>query len=138
MIDHLSTYATDYAATRAFYESVFPVLGYEMRADFALEHDEDLPGRKMCAWGPPGRPVFWVIEVKSAYEPRHVALTAPDRATVDRFHAVGLASGGRDNGAPGVRAIYHPDYYGSFLLDPDGNNVEAVCHAPPGADAGKS
>ena len=138
MIDHMSTYANDYGATRAFYESVLPVLGYEMQADFAVEEDEALPGRKVCAWGPPGRTVFWVIEAIRAIDPRHIAITAPDRTAVDRFHAVGLASGGTDNGAPGVRAIYHPDYYGSFLLDPDGNNVEAVCHAPSGAGAGES
>jgi predicted lactoylglutathione lyase len=59
-----------------------------------------------------------------------VAFTAEDRETVDAFHAAALAAGGRDNGAPGVREIYHPDYYGAFVLDPDGNNVEAVCHTP--------
>ena len=58
----------------------------------------------------------------------HVALAAPDRATVDAFHAATLAAGGTDNGPPGVRAIYHPTYYGAFVLDPDGNNIEAVCH----------
>ena len=137
MIDHYSTYAKDYAATRAFYEAVFSVLGFSMQADFALEHDEDLPGRKICAWGPTGRTVFWVIESVRAIDPRHVAIMAPDRAAVDRFHAVGLEAGGNDNGPPGVRAIYHPNYYGSFLLDPDGNNVEAVCHLPPNAAAGE-
>jgi len=130
MIDHLSTYAKDFAATRAFYAAVFGVLGYEIQADMKLTDDVDLPGRKICAWGPPGRAVFWVIESKDATQPRHLAFMASDRATVDRFHSVGLAAGGSDHGAPGLRAIYHADYYGSFLLDPDGNNVEAVCHTP--------
>ena len=129
MIDHLSTYATDYVATRQFYEAVFGVLGYAIQAEFELDDDEELPKRKICAWGPSGKTTFWVIETKSTIEPRHVAFTSPDRATVDRFHAAGLAAGGTDHGAPGIRAIYHPDYYGAFLLDPDGNNVEAVCHS---------
>ncbi len=63
----------------------------------------------------------------------HVAFAAPDRATVDAFHAAALAAGGRDNGAPGLRPHYHPDYYGAFVLDPDGHNVEAVCRRSPGA-----
>ena len=62
----------------------------------------------------------------------HVAFTAADRKTVDAFHAAALAAGGTDNGGPGVREIYHPHYYGAFVLDPDGNNVEAVCHTPAG------
>jgi catechol 2,3-dioxygenase-like lactoylglutathione lyase family enzyme len=61
----------------------------------------------------------------------HVAFAAPDRAAVDAFHAAALAAGGSDNGAPGPRPLYHPAYYGAFVLDPDGNNVEAVCHRPP-------
>ena len=130
MIDHLSTYATNHAATRSFYDAVLGVLGFGIQAEMTLDTDEELAGRRICAWGPAGRTVFWVIEVKEAYTPRHVAFTAPDRETVDRFHAAGLAAGGADHGAPGVRAIYHPDYYGAFLLDPYGNNVEAVCHAP--------
>jgi catechol 2,3-dioxygenase-like lactoylglutathione lyase family enzyme len=62
----------------------------------------------------------------------HVAFSTADRATVDRFHAAALEAGGRDNGLPGVRDIYHPTYYGAFVLDPDGYNIEAVCHEPPG------
>ena len=61
----------------------------------------------------------------------HIAFSAPDRETVDAFHAAALAAGGTDNGAPGVRENYHPNYYGAFVLDPDGNNVEAVCHRAP-------
>lgn len=130
MIDHLSTYALDYAKTRTFYAAVLEVLGYDVQAEFTLDQDDELPGRRICAWGPPGRSIFWVIETTQAYTPRHVAFTASDRASVDRFHAAGRAAGGSDHGAPGVREIYHPDYYGGFLLDPDGNNVEAVCHQP--------
>lgn len=128
MIDHISSYTTRYPESRAFYEAVFGVLGFGIQADVVADWDEAMPGRRMCAWGPPGRGVFWVIEVQSAMDPRHVAFSAPDRTTVDAFHSAGLAAGGRDHGAPGLRPIYHPDYYGAFLLDPDENNVEAVCH----------
>ena len=128
MIDHLSTYATDYAATRAFYESALEPLGSVVQTEMEMSWDPDFPGRRACAFGPEDRPIFWVIEVKEAYSPRHIAFTAESRKAVDAFHAAALEGGGTDHGAPGVRAIYHPDYYGAFVLDPDGNNVEAVCH----------
>jgi len=130
MIDHLSTYATDYTATRAFYEATLPTLGYKFQFEMTFEEDPELKGRRACAFGPEGRPVFWVIETKVEYTPRHLAFEAPDHGAVDAFHAAGLGAGGSDHGAPGPRPIYHEHYYGSFLLDPDGNNVEAVCHAP--------
>ncbi len=93
--------------------------------------DPDLPGRRACAFGS-SRPVFWVIEAKEPYSPRHVAFTAASREQVNAFHAAGLEAGGSDHGEPGPRPIYHEHYFGSFLLDPDGNNVEAVCHLPAG------
>jgi catechol 2,3-dioxygenase-like lactoylglutathione lyase family enzyme len=122
MIDHLSTYATDYAATRAFYEAVLPPLGYTLQMDF--------PDNNMCAFGPPKNPVFWVIAATKAATPRHIAFSASDRESVTHFYHTGLQQGGQDNGSPGLRSQYHEHYYGAFLLDPDGNNVEAVCHAP--------
>jgi len=121
MIDHMSTYATDYAASRAFYQAVLPLLGYTVQAEFP----------NMCAFGPAGRPVFWVIEVAAAATPRHIAFSAPGREMVTHFYHAGLEHGGSDNGPPGIRPQYHEDYYGAFLLDPDGNSVEAVCHYPP-------
>jgi catechol 2,3-dioxygenase-like lactoylglutathione lyase family enzyme len=130
MIDHLSSYAPDFDATRGFYLAVLGALGFEVQMEFALDQDENLPGRRVCAWGPPGRPIFSVVEAKHAIDPRHVAFEAADRAAVDRFHAAGIATGAADHGAPGLREIYSPDYYGAFLIDPDGNNVEAVCHTP--------
>ncbi|MCX7304617.1 MAG: VOC family protein [Hyphomicrobiales bacterium] len=75
-------------------------------------------------------PVWWLREGGEPGPGRHVAFAARNRAEVDAFHAAAMAAGGRDNGAPGVRAHYHPDYYGAFVLDPDGNNIEAVCHKP--------
>jgi catechol 2,3-dioxygenase-like lactoylglutathione lyase family enzyme len=130
MIDHLSTYATDYAATKAFYAAALGALGHGLQTERVAAEDPAFPTRRMCAFGPPRRPVFWIIEVREPASPRHVAFAAPDRATVDAFHAAALRAGGRDHGAPGLRPHYHPHYYGAFVLDPDGNNVEAVCHAP--------
>lgn len=132
MIDHLSTYATDFDATRSFYTAALSELGFSLQAEMALEQDPDLPGRRVCAFGPSGKPAFWIIEVKEPHTPRHVAFTAADHDRVAAFHAAGLEAGGKDNGAPGPRPIYHQHYYGAFLTDPDGNNVEAVCHAPQG------
>jgi catechol 2,3-dioxygenase-like lactoylglutathione lyase family enzyme len=130
MIDHLSTYATDFLPTRNFYEAALQELGYTVQSEVTFESDPDLPGRRACAFGPDGRTIFWVVEVRAPSSPRHIAFAAKDRPAVDAFHQAGLSSGGRDNGAPGPRPVYHEHYYGSFLIDPDGNNVEAVCHTP--------
>lgn len=131
MIDHMSTYATDYAATRAFYEATLPGLGYAVQAEFVTEWDPEWPARRICAFGPAGKPVLWIIEAREPATPRHVAFAARDRDAVRGFHEAGLAAGGSDNGAPGNRPEYHEHYFGAFLLDPDGNNVEAVCHEAP-------
>jgi catechol 2,3-dioxygenase-like lactoylglutathione lyase family enzyme len=130
VIDHISTYATDFAASKRFYEAALGPLGSVVVSEMVTTWDADFPTRRACAFGPAGRPVFWVIEVRDPVGPRHVAFTAADHASVDAFHKAALASGGGDNGAPGPRPIYHEHYYGAFALDPDGNNVEAVCHAP--------
>ena len=130
MIDHLSSYTTRFDVARRFYAAALGALGYDVQTEMEMTWDEELPGRHACAWGPPGQPVFWLIEARERYEPRHVAFAASDRSGVDAFHRAALAAGGRDHGAPGVREIYHPDYYGAFVLDPDDNNVEAVCHLP--------
>ncbi|MGI9307967.1 MAG: VOC family protein [Gammaproteobacteria bacterium] len=129
MIDHLSTYATDFESTRAFYIAVLPPLGYELQEEMEIP-DGDASKRRACAFGPDGKPLFWIIEAQQTYTPRHFAFAAPDRAAVAAFHTAGLAAGGKDFGEPGLRPVYHEHYYGSFLLDPDDNNVEAVCHTP--------
>lgn len=130
MIDHLSTYATDYAATRSFYEVALGALGYHVQMELTAEWNEDFPTQRMCAFGPAGRPVFWIIETREPATPRHFAFRAESRADVDAYHREAVAAGGEDNGLPGVRPQYHENYYGAFVLDPDGNNTEAVCHAP--------
>ena len=130
MIDHISTYATDYEATRRFYVEALGELGYGLHMEFVAEWNPDFPTQRLCAFGPRERPVFWVIEVREPATPRHVAFSAESREAVGRFHEEGLAHGGQDNGGPGLRPNYHEHYFGAFVLDPDGNNVEAVCHLP--------
>jgi catechol 2,3-dioxygenase-like lactoylglutathione lyase family enzyme len=132
MIDHLSTYATNFTTTKTFYEAVLPTLGYELHSEMTLDSDPALPGRRVCAFGPAGKPVLFIVEVADTASPRHIAFAAPNREAVALFHESGLTAGGQDLGAPGLRPVYHQHYYGSFLIDPDGNNVEAVCHAPSG------
>ena len=130
MIDHISSYTTDFPAARAFYEAAMHSLGYAIQAEMVTDWDSDFPERRCCAWGPSGKSVFWVIEVREAYSPRHIAFSASSRTAVDDFYKAAMSAGGRDHGEPGVRAVYHADYYGAFVLDPDDNNVEAVCHTP--------
>ena len=120
MFDHVGLNVRDWEASRAFYTQALAALGYAEVMAF-----EDW---KACAFGPEGRPNFWIAQREPYGTGTHVAFTCPDRATVDAFHAAAVAAGGSDNGAPGLREHYHPTYYGAFVLDPDGNNVEAVCH----------
>ena len=133
MIDHLGIEVADYARSRAFYERVLATLGYGV----VMEVTRDMTGGyEGCGFGPPDRPHFWVG--KGDGEPgrgAHIAFTAGSRAQVDAFHAAALAAGARDNGAPGLRPHYHPHYYGAFAIDPDGHNIEAVCHLPADTDA---
>ena len=93
-----------------------------------FDADPDFPGRRACVFGPAGRSVFWVVEVRESSSPRHIAFAAESREAVAEFHLAGLTAGGEDFGAPGLRPNYHEHYFGAFLTDPDGNNVEAVCH----------
>jgi catechol 2,3-dioxygenase-like lactoylglutathione lyase family enzyme len=122
MLDHIYVPASDLAASRSFYEQALAPLGVEVLIA--------RPG--VVGFGANGKPEFFLRE-GPARDVVHVAFAAADRPTVDAFHAAGLAAGGRDNGSPGVRAVYHPNYYGAFVLDPDGHNVEAVCHHPAGS-----
>jgi catechol 2,3-dioxygenase-like lactoylglutathione lyase family enzyme len=121
VLDHIIISASDLAVSRPFYERALAPLGHEVVLEFS----------GVLGMGPGGKPEFWLRE-GPVTQPVHVAFSAPDRSTVDAFHAAALTAGGRDNGGPGLREIYHPAYYGAFVLDPDGHNVEAVCHAPEG------
>jgi catechol 2,3-dioxygenase-like lactoylglutathione lyase family enzyme len=119
MLDHIGLAVTDYAKAKAFYEKALAPLGYAVMMEFG----------DACGLGMGGKPDFWVSAGKPA-ESLHVAFVAPDRAAVDGFYQAAMAAGGRDNGPPGLRPQYHPNYYGAFVLDPDGANIEAVCHNP--------
>ena len=118
MIDHLKLHVRDVERSRAFYEEALAPLGYRAMLE---------PAHGVVGFGA-DRPDFWVALDPEAAGFAHVAFAVDSTATVDAFHAAALEAGGRDNGAPGPRPQYHPRYYGAFVLDPDGNNVEAVCH----------
>jgi catechol 2,3-dioxygenase-like lactoylglutathione lyase family enzyme len=134
MIDHVTLRVADFARSRAFYVAALAPLAYSVMAEY--EHD----GARIAGFGwtraDGSRKVdWWIVQNPAAAGlavsgPTHLALLATDRATVDAFHGAAIAAGGRDNGKPGLRPHYHARYYGAFVLDPDDNNVEAVCHAP--------
>lgn len=126
MLDHLGIGISDYARSTAFYDAVLAPLGLKQLYKVPVEFTG---GVDSVGYGDT-RPFFWISENDTTSGRLHIAFSAKDRATVDAFHAAAMAAGGRDNGAPGVRPHYHPDYYGAFVLDPDGHNVEAVCHTP--------
>ena len=120
MIDHINLNVRDFGAARAFYAQALEPLGVKVIMEFGT----------MAGLGNDGKPDLWISERGEPSGPLHVAITAPDRETVNAFYAAALQAGGVDNGAPGPRPQYHESYYGAFVLDPDGNNVEAVCHRP--------
>ncbi len=126
MIDHLGISVSDYARSKAFYDAALAPVGALMIMTVPTEHTG---GVKVGGYGR-DRPVFWLHGAGEPGPGRHIAFSADSRADVDAFHSAAIAAGGRDNGAPGLRPHYHPDYYGAFVLDPDGNNIEAVCHRP--------
>jgi catechol 2,3-dioxygenase-like lactoylglutathione lyase family enzyme len=126
VIDHVGFAVADYPRSKAFYERALAPLGYALLLEFS---------GAAAGFGKTGRPSFFIEAYGEPVRGRlHIALRAESRAHVDAFHAAALAAGGIDNGGPGVRAVYHPDYYGAYVLDPDGNNIEAVCHEPEEAD----
>ncbi len=125
MIDHITFGVTDFARSTAFYDRAFAPLGVRRLFDVPREH---VGGVSATGYGD-RRPWFWIAEHDATRGKLHVAIRAGSRAAVDAFHAAALAAGGTDNGAPGPRPHYHPTYYGAFVLDPDGHNIEAVCHA---------
>jgi catechol 2,3-dioxygenase-like lactoylglutathione lyase family enzyme len=121
MLDHMGFSVSDYERSKAFYEKALAPLGFKLLM-------EPVPG--IGGFGDGQKPFFWIGTRGPAQSEIHVAFAADSRESVDAFHAAALEAGGTDNGGPGVREIYHPTYYGAYVLDPDGNNVEAVCHKP--------
>jgi catechol 2,3-dioxygenase-like lactoylglutathione lyase family enzyme len=130
MLDHIGFGVSDYARSKSFYERTLVPLGIGI----VMEVRPEEGGHVAVGFGRDGKPFFW-IALGGVSANIHVAFTAGTRAEVDAFHRAALAAGGRDNGGPGLRAHYHPNYYAAFVLDPDGHNVEAVCHRPSDAQA---
>ena len=127
MIDHTGITVGDYATSKAFYVAALASIGYSLIAEVPAS----VTGHAQAAgFGAPPKPDFWISAGSANKPPVHVAFRVSSRAMVDAFHKAAMAAGGRDNGAPGLRPHYHPNYYGAFVLDPDGHNIEAVCHGP--------
>lgn len=124
MIDHTGLSVSNFEAARAFYDAALSPLGTVFLVQIPLEHTG---GVKVAGYGATG-PYFWLTEGEAQHPPLHVAFAAKTRAEVDAFYHAAIAAGGTDNGAPGLRPHYHATYYGAFVRDPDGNNIEAVCH----------
>ena len=127
ILDHVGLNVGDYQRSKAFYTKVLAPLGIAPLMEFG----------EACGFGRDGKPDFWIGKGPSSYQtpeqlrvitPTHLAFKARSRAEVEAFHAAAIEAGGKDFGAPGLRPIYHPNYYGAFALDPDGHNVEAVFH----------
>jgi len=127
MIDHTGLNVSDYQKSKAFYVAALAPLGYQV----VMELPSSIVPDGGMGLGVPPKPDFWVAGGKPNVPPLHVAFRAENRAQVDAFYKAALAAGGRDNGPPGPRPHYHANYYGAFVLDPDGHNIEAVCHDPP-------
>lgn len=123
MLDHVTIGVRDVERSKAFYDAALLPLGIErLYAE----------GTAFAGYGIRPKAFFWIGQRDAPQTGVHVAFTAEDRAVVDRFYEAALAAGARDNGPPGVRPHYHPNYYGAFILDPDGHNIEAVCHTTAG------
>lgn len=127
ILDHVTLVVSDIKRSKDFYEKTLAPLGVKALMDFG----------QACGFGRDGKPDFWIGSGPSSYQkpehlrvitPTHVAFSAQSREEVDAFYKAALEAGGKDFGAPGVRSHYHPHYYGAFILDPDGHDIEAVFH----------
>src|SRR6185436_14335092 len=123
MFDHVKFGVSNYAASKAFFLKALEPLGVAVISEGAPTYGVELSPKG-------GKASLCLFQTEEEPAPLHLAFTAESRQQVEAFYRLALAAGGRDNGAPGLRPQYHPNYYGAFVLDPDGHNVEAVCHAP--------
>jgi catechol 2,3-dioxygenase-like lactoylglutathione lyase family enzyme len=121
MLDHVTIGVSDIERSTAFYDKALEPVGVQRLYG---------EGKTFAGYGTGKKAFFWIGHKTGEISGMHVAFAVPDRAAVDRFHAAAIGAGGRDNGKPGLRPHYHPSYYGGFVLDPDGHNIEAVCHHP--------
>lgn len=128
MIDHIGFPVSDFARAKAFYAQALAPLGYTLVMEVTAEQTAD--GHVAAGFGKGRKPDFWISGASGPRGALHIAITADDRSMVDAFYQAALAAGAKDNGPPGLRPQYHADYYGAFVIDPEGNNLEAVCHKP--------
>jgi catechol 2,3-dioxygenase-like lactoylglutathione lyase family enzyme len=126
MLDHLTFTVSNLGEAKAFYDKALAPIGVAV----VMQVSAAEAGRAYVGYGSEGRPYFWMSEDRRPTGRLHVAFSAQSRAEVDAFYKAAMEAGGRDNGPPGLRPEYHPNYYGAFVLDLDGHNIEAVCHAP--------
>jgi catechol 2,3-dioxygenase-like lactoylglutathione lyase family enzyme len=125
MIDHVSLIVSDFAKSKSFYEQALAPIGHSKVVDLPDATGGDASAAGFCHVDDSD---LWIRQGEATSPPVHIAFRAPSRAAVDAFYAAAMAAGGRDNGAPGSRQHYHADYYSAYVLDPDGHNIEAVCH----------
>ncbi len=130
MIDHTGVFVSDFEVSKRFYTKALAPIGYQLLKEFpaSVTGHTDVAG-----YGADGVADFWISKGTPNDPPVHIAFRAKDREHVEAFYAAAIAAGGTDNGGPGLRPQYHADYYGAFVLDPDGHNIEAVCHGAPDA-----
>jgi catechol 2,3-dioxygenase-like lactoylglutathione lyase family enzyme len=121
MLDHVTIGVRDVGQSKDFYDRALRPLGIKRLYG---------EGDQFAGYGVHPKAFFWIGRRETSQTGAHIAFAANDRATVDRFYEEAIAAGGKDNGPPGTRPNYHPNYYGAFILDPDGHNIEAVCHSP--------
>ena len=127
MIDHMGIAVSDIERSRKFYEAALGALG--MSVNMEVGPDQTESGGTALGFGARDEKIFWIADQERPGEGTHVAFRVERREQVDAFHAAGMKAGGRDNGAPGLRPHYGPNYYAAFICDPDGANIEAVCYA---------
>jgi catechol 2,3-dioxygenase-like lactoylglutathione lyase family enzyme len=130
MIDHLTIQVREYAKSRDFYLRALAPLGYALVMELSREQVPSLSAPHFCGLGVAGKPDFWLRESSTPTTPTHLAFAAKTRDLVDEFYRAALAAGAKPNGDPGLRPEYHPSYYGAFVIDLNGHNLEAVCHGP--------
>lgn len=128
MLDHIGLSVANYPKAKAFYDAVMPTIGAS--CVMAVTAEETGGTYEGAGYGLHGKPSFWIGTGGRTKGSLHIAFVAESRAAVDAFYAAAIAAGGTDNGPPGIRAHYHPNYYGAFVFDLDGHNIEAVCHKP--------
>jgi catechol-2,3-dioxygenase len=124
MIDHISLRVQDFSRAVDFYKAALAPLGYKVLMEFP----------NVAGMGANGKADLWIMQSEQSPSPTHIAING-ERPQIQEFHSAALSSGGTDNGPPGLRLDYHPNYYAAFVLDPEGNNIEVVCHAPEGVTA---